>query len=60
VVDQVTRDGKRWISLTHAGGRSVIRMMVISYLTTERHLQELQLALAQAAEALSAKSEARP
>ena len=60
VVDQVTHDGKRWISLTHAGGRSVIRMMVISYLTSERHLQELQLALAQAAETLSAKSAVRP
>jgi aromatic-L-amino-acid decarboxylase len=59
VVDQVTRDGKRWISLTHAGGRSVIRMMVISYLTNERHLQDLQQALVRAAEVLPARSAVR-
>jgi len=47
VVDEVTRDGKRWISLTTVNGRSVIRMMIISYLTTEKNLQELQQALEQ-------------
>ena len=45
VVDAVTRDGSRWISVTQAGGRSVIRMMVISYLTGEHNLRELQEAL---------------
>jgi glutamate/tyrosine decarboxylase-like PLP-dependent enzyme len=45
VVDEITRDGKRWISLTTVNGRSVIRMMIISYLTTEKNLQELQAAL---------------
>ena len=30
-------------------GRSVIRMMVISYLTEERHLQALEQALTKAA-----------
>lgn len=49
VVDEVTRDGRKWISLTRANGRSVIRMMVISYLTGERQLEELQQSLRQAA-----------
>jgi glutamate/tyrosine decarboxylase-like PLP-dependent enzyme len=42
---KVTRDGKRWISETKVNGHSVLRMMVISYLTEERHLLELENAL---------------
>lgn len=49
IVDEVTRDGQRWISDTVVNGRSVLRMMVISYLTEERHLQTLQSALENAA-----------
>ena len=49
IVDEVTRDGRRWISETIVKGQSVLRMMVISYLTEERHLQGLQTALADAA-----------
>lgn len=49
VVEDVTRDGQRWISVTQVQGRSVIRMMVISYLTEERHVEELQAALLAAA-----------
>ena len=49
VVSAVTRDGTRWISETKVAGRSVIRMMVISYLTDESHLQGLQDALTHAA-----------
>ena len=49
LVEEVTRDGQRWISETLANGHSVLRMMVISYLTEERHLRDLQLALANAA-----------
>ncbi len=45
VVDAVTRDGRRWISETRVAGRSVLRMMVISYLTDEHNLRELQDAL---------------
>jgi glutamate/tyrosine decarboxylase-like PLP-dependent enzyme len=45
IVDEVTRDGRRWISQTIAGGRNVIRMMIISYLTSEKHLEELERAL---------------
>jgi hypothetical protein len=48
VVDAVTRDGRRWISETKVSGHSVLRMMVISYLTDEHNLRELQEALIQA------------
>jgi aromatic-L-amino-acid decarboxylase len=49
IVDEVTRDGGRWISETKVRGDSVLRMMVISYLTEERHLQGLESALTNAA-----------
>jgi len=49
IVDEVTRDGQRWISDTLVNGQSVLRMMVISYLTEERHLRDLQIALEAAA-----------
>jgi aromatic-L-amino-acid decarboxylase len=48
IVEEVTRDGSRWISDTSVNGSSVLRMMVISYLTERRHLQELEDALAAA------------
>jgi aromatic-L-amino-acid/L-tryptophan decarboxylase len=41
VVNEVTKDGKQWISTTRVNGKTVIRVMIISYLTQERHLQEL-------------------
>jgi aromatic-L-amino-acid/L-tryptophan decarboxylase len=53
IVDEVTRSGERWISLTRVNGRSVIRMMVISYLTTEQHLNDLANALQAAARKLA-------
>jgi aromatic-L-amino-acid/L-tryptophan decarboxylase len=49
IVEQVTRDGRRWISETIVKGESVLRMMVISYLTEARHLEGLQTALESAA-----------
>lgn len=49
IVDEVTRDGQRWISETIVNGESVIRVMVVSYLTEERHLRALQDALVTAA-----------
>jgi glutamate/tyrosine decarboxylase-like PLP-dependent enzyme len=49
IVQAVTSDGRRWISETLVDGRSVIRVMVISYLTEQRHLDALAQALAQAA-----------
>jgi len=55
LVNEVTRDGKRWISDTVVNGNSVLRMMVTSYLTEERHLRELQQALLTAVETLPSK-----
>jgi glutamate/tyrosine decarboxylase-like PLP-dependent enzyme len=54
IVEEVTRDGRRWISETAVNGRSVLRMMVISYLTEERHLDDLGSALRNAAAKLKA------
>jgi glutamate/tyrosine decarboxylase-like PLP-dependent enzyme len=48
IVQEVTRDGQRWISTTLVNGRWVMRMMVISYLTEERHLEQLKMALTRA------------
>ena len=48
----ITQDGQRWISETVVNGQSVLRMMVISYLTEETHLQELEAALTNAASSL--------
>jgi glutamate/tyrosine decarboxylase-like PLP-dependent enzyme len=45
LIDRVTRDGHRWISETRVGNQSVLRMMVISYLTGEEQLAELWTAL---------------
>jgi glutamate/tyrosine decarboxylase-like PLP-dependent enzyme len=53
MVEEITGDGRRWISETQVNGRSAMRMMVISYLTEERHLRELETALERAAKRLS-------
>jgi glutamate/tyrosine decarboxylase-like PLP-dependent enzyme len=49
LIDEVTRDGKLWISRTLVNGRSVCRMMIISYFTDERNLESLEDALTSAA-----------
>jgi aromatic-L-amino-acid decarboxylase len=51
LVDDVTRDGRLWISETRVCGESVLRMMVISYLTGEEQLADLWEALTTAATA---------
>jgi aromatic-L-amino-acid/L-tryptophan decarboxylase len=56
VTEEVTSDGQRWISTTYVNGRSVIRVMVISYLTGEAQLQALQQALTAAAEKIHSKT----
>jgi aromatic-L-amino-acid decarboxylase len=56
IVEEVTRDGGRWISETKVRGQSVLRMMVISYLTEERHLEGLESALTNAAKQLTAQT----
>jgi aromatic-L-amino-acid/L-tryptophan decarboxylase len=49
IIEDVNRDGQRWISGAMVNGKSVIRTMIISYLTEQRHLQGLQAALEAAA-----------
>ena len=56
IVHEVTRDGRRWISTTLVNGKSVIRVMVISYLTGHRHLEDLMLALTDAVKKVSPPS----
>jgi glutamate/tyrosine decarboxylase-like PLP-dependent enzyme len=53
IVEEVTRSGQLWISETLVNGTSVIRVMIISYLTEQRHMQALQSALTAAAERLA-------
>ena len=48
LVDRVTRDGRRWISETRVAGRSVIRTMIVSYLTGRSQIDDLQHALLEA------------
>lgn len=45
VIEEVNRDGQRWISSATVNGRRIIRTMVISYLSEERHLEGLVTAL---------------
>ena len=54
IVDAVTRDGQLWISDTVVNGSSVLRMMVTSYLTEERHVEALEHALEVAVKSLAA------
>ena len=55
IVEIVNRDGKHWISDTSVAGRSVVRTMVISYLSEESHVASLLNALASAARHCRAK-----
>src|SRR5260370_38194698 len=45
IIEEVNRDGQRWISAATVNGQSVIRTMVISYLPKERHIKDLQASL---------------
>ena len=56
LVDAVTRDGRLWISHTYVNGKSVCRMMVISYLTDEHNLAYLRDALVNAASEIRVKA----
>jgi aromatic-L-amino-acid/L-tryptophan decarboxylase len=55
IAEEVTRDGHRWISDTIVNGASVLRMMIISYLTEERHLHDLEIALETAARTVTTR-----
>lgn len=50
VVDAVLAGRRFWISTATVAGNSVIRMLVISYLSESRHLDELRKTLVEAAE----------
>jgi len=54
IVDAVTRSGQLWISDTVVNGSSVLRVMVTSYLTEERHVETLENALEVAVKSLAA------
>ena len=60
IVAQVTADGEHWISTTRVHGKSVLRMMVISYLSRKEHVDalvaKLHAAAQPAAEALGLHS----
>jgi glutamate/tyrosine decarboxylase-like PLP-dependent enzyme len=59
LIDEVNRDGQRWISSATVNGQSVIRTMVISYLTEQRHLKDLQASLLAACCSLGLESKSR-
>ncbi len=50
LINEVTRDGKLWVSHTNVAGRSVCRMMIISYFTGEHNLEQLKRTLTRAAQ----------
>jgi aromatic-L-amino-acid decarboxylase len=58
IIEEVNRDGQRWISAATVNGESVIRTMVISYLTEERHIKDLQASLVAACSSLGLESKA--
>lgn len=55
-IDEFNRDGRYWISCTRVRGKSVLRMMIISYLSTAEHLAGLQQALQAAAQRLTVQA----
>lgn len=59
VVKAITADGQHWLSTTHIAGRSVIRMMVISYLSEEQHLKSFEATLTRAAQGILAREQVR-
>ena len=52
-IEELNHDGRYWISTTHVRGKSVLRMMIISYLSTGEHLNGLQEALQEAAQRIA-------
>ena len=56
IAAEITQDGQQWISTTRVRGRSVLRMMVISYLTEERHIDALAIRLQRSAKTVLDRS----
>jgi len=57
-IEEFNRDGHYWISRTHVRGRSVLRMMIISYLSAAENIAGLQQALQAAAEKITLRASA--
>ncbi|MGC9292658.1 MAG: pyridoxal phosphate-dependent decarboxylase family protein [Acidobacteriaceae bacterium] len=55
IVEDVTEDGEHWISTTRVNGKSVLRMMIISYLTQAGHVDALVAKLQVAAQSAAEK-----
>jgi glutamate/tyrosine decarboxylase-like PLP-dependent enzyme len=55
-VDEFNHDGRYWISQTYVHGKSVLRMMIISYLSTAEHVAGLQQALESAAQRVALRA----
>jgi glutamate/tyrosine decarboxylase-like PLP-dependent enzyme len=58
-VAEVTEDGQYWISTTRVHGESVIRLMVISYLTEEKNVLELAARMQAAAKKVMRRASLR-
>ncbi|MEO6965926.1 MAG: aminotransferase class V-fold PLP-dependent enzyme [Acidobacteriaceae bacterium] len=56
IVQEITQEGEQWISTTRVRGRSVLRMMIISYLTERRHVDALAERLQRAAHTVMERS----
>ncbi len=53
IVNQIPADGEHWISTTRVHGKSVLRMMVISYLSRKEHVDALVTKLHAAAHSVA-------
>jgi glutamate/tyrosine decarboxylase-like PLP-dependent enzyme len=58
-VTEVTNEGQYWLSTTRVQGESVVRLMIISYLTEERHVQALAARMVTAAKLVQARAAVR-
>ncbi len=56
IVQKFTADGEQWISTTRVQGRSVVRMMVISYLSEKKHVDRLAIRLQAATQTVLGRS----
>ncbi|HZC43461.1 MAG TPA: pyridoxal-dependent decarboxylase, partial [Acidobacteriaceae bacterium] len=56
IAAEITQEGQQWISTTRVRGRSVLRMMVISYLTEQQHIDALATRLQHAAKTVLDRS----
>ena len=55
IVRRITDEGVHWLSTTRVHGRSVLRLMVISYLTQQQHVDALARKLDEAAQKAAEK-----